>query len=727
MTITTRFAVSGMTCQACANRIEKVLGKKAGVDAISVNFASEEASVTFNEHSTNHTEICHWIGQTGFSATAIDDDSLPALNPPPVWRLLVLLVLSSPFMVGMLGMMLGHHRWMPPVAWQFALASIVQWWLMLPFYRSAWAALRSKMANMDVLVVLGTSAIYLYSSIAFLSRSAAELHIYFEASVMIVTFISIGKYLEERNKRHSLNSLGLMLKMTPEQVRLKRDNAYVHTALDQVVIGDTLQANHGERIAADGIVLSGEAWCDESHLTGEAKPISKRTNDRVLAGAIVSNGSLSYRAEQLGKDTHLGDMMQALAQAQGSKAPIARIADSVAAVFVPVVVSIALLTFVLTWLITANAVSALIHAVAVLVIACPCALGLATPAAIMVGMGQAVRHGVWFKDAAALEQCSAIDSVVLDKTGTLTAGKLSVEALWLNPDSDIDATTLYAITAAVEAHAQHPLAQALLAAASAKSVPKLEASHAETIVGKGIRAQVEGHGSISIGSPDFTGFKPSPDLPNIWQQATIVAVNIKHQTVGAFALIDSIKSDSHSAIQRLQQLGINIHIMSGDAQSVVDHIAQSLGITHAQGNMSPRDKAQAINQLKQQGHKVAMVGDGINDAPALASAHVSFAMKDGASIAEHTADATLMRQSVDQVADALHIARATLKTIKQNLFFAFIYNIIGIPLAAFGLLTPIIAAAAMAMSSLSVIGNAIRLKYLKLTSAPACSPCIKTL
>ena len=425
-----RYHIDGMTCQACASRLEKVLNKKPFIAAASVNFASEEAQITYDASQTDPTALAALIAKTGFSASTPVATPAPEDAAHPGWRLWLLLAINLPFLVGMAGMMLGRHNWMLPPWAQLALASVVQLWLAVPFYKSAWASIKGGLANMDVLVTLGTGAIYLYS-LYMMSAPHSHGHVYFEAGVMVIGFVSLGKYLEQRSKKTSLNSLGLLLQLTPRQVSRQRDGSWQTVPLDQVQIGDLLRANHGERIAADGIVESGSGWTDESHLTGESRPEAKAPGSRVLAGALVSDGSLIYRAEQLGSQTLLGDMMAALAEAQGSKAPIARIADRAAAIFVPAVVAIAVATFALTWTLQGNATTALMHAVAVLVIACPCALGLATPAAIMVGMGKAVRHGIWYKDAAAMEEAARVDTVVLDKTGTLTEGRPQIAAVWL--------------------------------------------------------------------------------------------------------------------------------------------------------------------------------------------------------------------------------------------------------------------------------------------------------
>ena len=715
-----RFQIEGMTCQACASRIEKVLNKKDFVESAGVNFASEEAQVVFDDSQTSAADIAKIIEKTGYGAKEKTEDALPQPEETAhvSWRLWLLLAINIPFLIGMAGMMIGQHDWMIPPLWQFALASVVQLWLAIPFYKSAWASIKGGLANMDVLVTIGTVSIYLYSVyMLFFSPHAAHgmAHVYFEVGVMVIGFVSLGKFLEHRTKKSSLNSLGLLLKLTPTQVNVQRDGEWKQLPIDQVQIGDLIRANHGERIAADGIIESGSGWADESHLTGESNPEEKKAGGKVLAGALMTEGSVVYRATQLGSQTLLGDMMNALSEAQGSKAPIARVADKAAAVFVPAVVGIALLTFIATWLVKGDWTVALMHAVAVLVIACPCALGLATPAGIMVGMGKAVKHGIWFKDAAAMEEAAHVDAVVLDKTGTLTEGRPQVAAVYCVPDSGFDEDALYRIAAAVEQNAAHPLARAIVSAAQARGLDIPAAQNAQTVVGAGITAEVEGAGLVKAGKLDFAELRLPENLSDdVWRIASIVAVSANGKPIGAFALADALKADTAEAIGRLKKHGIDVYIMSGDNQGTVEYVAKQLGIAHAFGNMSPRDKAAEVQKLKAAGKTVAMVGDGINDAPALAAANVSFAMKGGADVAEHTASATLMQHSVNQLADALLVSQATLKNIKQNLFFAFFYNILGIPLAALGFLNPVIAGAAMAASSVSVLGNALRLKRVKI-------------
>ncbi len=711
--------IGGMTCQSCASRIEKVLNKKDFVQQAGVNFASEEAQITFDEKQTSVEQLIQIIQKTGFTAQLKQEQAELPQERNISWRLILLWLINMPFLIGMLGMMLGRHDWMLPPMWQMVLATIVQFGLAIPFYKSAWGSIKGGLANMDVLVSLGTLTIYFYSVfmlfyLPHMSHDHGSANIYFEASVMVLGFVSLGKFLEDRTKKHSLNSLGLLLQLTPKQVRVQRNDEWQTVPLNQIQVGELLRVNQGERIAADGVVEEGAGWCDESHLTGESLPEMKKPGSHVLAGAMVTDGSLVYRTQQLGSQTLLGDMMNALSEAQGSKAPIARFADKVAAVFVPTVIGIALLTFLLTWWLQQDVVTALIHGVAVLVIACPCALGLATPAAIMVGMGKAVKQGIWFKDAAAMEEAAHVNAVVLDKTGTLTEGKPQVVAFWQAQSAAYSEDEIYALAAAIEQSATHPLAKALVQAAMAKNVALPAVQHIQTDVGQGIQGEIEHLGTVKVGKPAYCGLTLPTDLDPVWQIASIVAVAVNDEPVAAFALADALKPDSQKAIQRLQEHNIDVYIMSGDNLNVVQYIANQLGIQYAQGNMSPRDKASAVKLLQENGNVVAMVGDGVNDAPALAAANVSFAMHDGADVAQHSASATLMQHSVNQLVDALLISRATLKNIKQNLFFAFIYNVLGIPLAALGLLSPVVAGAAMAMSSISVLSNALRLKKVKI-------------
>lgn len=732
-----QLAIDGMTCQACASRIEKVLNKKPSVHEVNVSFAGETANVDYDPTQTTPEQITEWVNKTGFVANLQAADSLFSQTDEDTatqypWRLIGLWVCLLPFLVGMAGMLTGFGMaWMPPIWLQFILATIVQFGFALPFYKSAWASIKGGLANMDVLVVIGTVTIWAYSTYLWFTHGDGSLNnllqnshtgghgannspaVYFEAGVMVIAFVRTGKYLEERTKKHSLNSIDLLLSLTPDEVEQQQPNGDFHNvALKDIQMGDILRAKQGSRVATDGVVIDGSGWCEESHLTGESVPLKKDVGDGLLAGALLENGSLLYRVSAKGSDTKLGDMVQALSDAQGSKANLARLADKVTAVFVPVVIMIALITFGLTWWLTGVLDTALMHAVSVLVIACPCALGLATPAAIMAGMGVAARHGVWFKDAQSLEAAGSIDTVVLDKTGTLTIGKPTiVDQVMVDKSLAID--DVLQIAASVEAHASHPLATALINAATARNLPLMSVTDINVVKGAGIQANIEGLGVVKVGTAEFTNLILPKLMPKVWQIASTVAISINDEALGAFALADDLKADTPQAIAALKESGIHVILMSGDKQSVVDHVAGQLGISQAYGKMSPRDKASQIALLQTAGHKVAMAGDGVNDAPAMATADASFAMFEGTDVAQHSASARLMGESLMHIDAAQKIAQATLRNIKQNLFFAFIYNCLGIPLAAFGFLNPMIAAAAMALSSISVLMNALRLTRFK--------------
>ena len=743
---TLNLSIDGMTCQACATRIEKVLNKKQAIVQADVNYANEVAHVQFDASQTTPEQILEWVKKSGYDAKVQQDNDLfeqPANEEAIPFNLIAVWICLLPFLVGMAGMMVGSHALMPPVWVQFLLATIVQFGLAIPFYKSAWASIKGGLANMDVLVVLGTLTIWAYSTyVWFTDWQMAQMghamsdtlsnnmshtmpNVYFEASVMVIAFVKMGKYLETRTKKHSLNSINLLLALTPEQVEVKStEGQWQKLPLEKVTVGQVLLAKAGSRIATDGVVMIGEGWCDESHLTGESIPLAKRIGSPVMAGAMVENGSFEYQVTAKGSQTRLGDMIQALNDAQGSKANIARIADKVAGVFVPVVVTIAVLTFFVNYFLMGLFDESLMRAVSVLVIACPCALGLATPAAIMAGMGVSARHGVWFKDAQALESAGSIDTVVLDKTGTITQGKPQLMVEFMLDDNltafNLDKATLLQLVAAVERHANHPLATTLINYAEMQTQQNMQQvfhiTQVETIRGQGIQAMLETIGLVKIGTPSFANL----DLPAhilqanpVWQIASQVALSINDTPIAAFALADDLKQDSAKVIESLQQNGLEVVIMSGDKQSVVDFVGQQIKASQAFGELSPRDKAQKIESLQQIGKKVAMVGDGVNDAPAMATATASFAVEGATDIAKHSATARLMGDSLKHVDYAVKIARATLRNIKQNLFFAFIYNCLGIPLAAFGLLNPMIAAGAMALSSISVLMNALRLTRFK--------------
>lgn len=697
-----QLSIQGMSCQSCANRIEKVLNKKSGILHAHVNFANE--SLTIEHENLSDEQLCDWIQAIGFQAS-------PQITQTPVQkpslRLYILWATALYFVINMILMNLGIHWTHSKTAiWgQFVLASIAQLILALPFYKSAWGAIKGHTANMDVLISLGTGIIWLYSSITWLWQLPHP--VYFEASCMVLAFVSIGKYLENRVKKQSLNHISSLLALSPKTVSVKRQESWQTIPYSDVLVGDILLCKQGERIAADGIVIDQEAWCDESHLTGESKTLHKKSGDKVLAGALVSDGSLVYQAQQLGEHSLLGDMIKAVNEAQSSKAHIARFADKVASVFVPVIIILAMLCFAVNWYLLQDPHIALVRAVAVLVIACPCALGLATPAAIMAGIGLASKHGIWFKQASALEHTAQLKEIVFDKTGTLTTGKPTLHQLIRLSDQSLDEHTLLQWAASLEIHASHPIANAIIQANTAE-ILHVDGIHIET--GTSIEGKIQSN-TIKLGKPDALGITPPHGQEALLAQYTLVGMIVNDQAQALLLIGDKPKPHTKEAIQALSEAGIRSTILSGDQTPVVQSLGHSLGISQAIGNQSPHDKANYIQSAQ---HPIGMVGDGINDAVALQVAHVSFSFKQGTDVAQQVADVTLIHPSIMGVVQSVQISKATLKTIKQNLFFALIYNAFGLPLAAMGDLNPSIAGLAMALSSISVLLNALRLKYLRL-------------
>ena len=699
--------IQGMTCQACATRLEKVLNKKDSIKLAEVNFATETAVITLNEMVADE-ELLTWIKKTGFTGQLIQDDHQESVaDDKPPYRLMGLFVLSVPFWVGMFGMLLGSHALMPPVWVQFVLATLAQM-LGMGFYKGAWASIKGGLLGMDMLVSLGTTAIWVYSSYIWLTHSHALHHVYFEASVMILTLVSLGKYLEHRTKTGSLNAQAHLLKLLPDMVKKQIDGTWVGVPLSSVKVGDILTAHHGDKVAVDGIVTYGQGDITESHLTGESHYVNKCVGDMVLAGSMVVDGSFIYQATATGKQTALGQMTDALARAQGTKAPIARLADKVAGVFVPVVVLLSVLTFLGNFYVLGQFDTALMRAVAVLVIACPCALGLATPTAIMAGMGVASRHGVQFLDAPALEMTGQITAMAFDKTGTLTNGQLSVvDTLFLG-----DGKEILGITASIECHSKHPLALAICKFADDCHVPHFVTQAIESHAGQGIQSIIDGVGVVKVGRADFAG-QTNLQIDKFIQKhptASLVFVGIDGMMVGVYALADTIKVDAKAMIDLLKKDGVHTLILSGDRQSVVDNVACELDIVGV-GGLSPDDKAIKIKELNEN-YKTAMIGDGVNDALAMTSADIGMAVGGATDVATESASVCLVgadTKGAMSIYYAHKIAKLTLINIKQNLFFAFIYNSLGIPLAMIGVLNPLLAGLAMALSSLSVLANALRL------------------
>jgi Cu+-exporting ATPase len=619
----------------------------------------------------------------------------------------------------MAGMVFGAD-WMLPGWWQFALATPVQFWLGGRFYRAGWKALKNFTGNMDLLVALGTSAAYGLSIYQLLRHGEHGMpHLYFEASAVVITLVLLGKWLEARAKRQTTEAIRALNALRPDVARVRRGNDEVEVPLAQVQVGDVAVVRPGERIPVDGLVLEGASEVDESLITGESLPVAKHEGDKVTGGSVNAQGLLVVRTTAIGAETTLARIVRLVESAQAGKAPIQRLVDKVSEVFVPVVMGIALVTFLAWGLFSGDWETALLNAVAVLVIACPCALGLATPTAIMAGTGVAARRGILIKDAEALEVAHAIRRVAFDKTGTLTQGKPRLVAC---EAADGDRRALLAASAAIQSGSEHPLAHAVIEAASEEGIAYERAADVAAIAGRGVSARVGGR-DLRLGSTRLMkelGVDLSPLLPRAEQLqdegdtvSWVAETGAAPRLLGLLAFGDTVKPTAAAAIAALREQGVLSILLTGDNKGSAASVARQLGLAEFRAEILPEDKAKVVGELKQDGELVAMVGDGINDAPALAAADVGIAMSTGTDVAMHAAGITLMRGDPALVADAIDISRRTYSKIRQNLFWAFVYNVVGIPLAAFGLLSPVIAGAAMAMSSVSVVTNALTLRRWK--------------
>ena len=719
---TMELAISGMTCAACAARLEKVLNRLPGVEG-TVNFATERATLRYQPGLVLTEEMKQVVRRAGFEGveTGIATREQQRLRQEAVWRgelrhfwiaaLLTLpLVAQMPLMfeAGWGGE--AHHDLVP--RWlQLLLATPVQFWIGARFYRGAWSSLRGGGANMDVLVVLGTSMAWLYSAVV-TALGRHDLHVYFEASATITALILLGKLLEARAKARTTAALDALLRLQPKLAYVEGDDGLVAVPVDTLLPGATFVVRPGDAVPVDGEVIVGESALNEAMLTGESMPVDKRPGDKVFAATLNGQGVLRCRATGVGAHTLLAGIIRMVEQAQGSKAPVQRLADRIAAVFVPVVVVIAAGTFLAWWWLAGDFAQALISAVAVLVIACPCALGLATPTAIMVGTGQGARAGMLVKNAEALELAEKIRVLAVDKTGTLTEGTPAVSDVV--PAAGWSRERLLAVAAALEQASGHPIAAAIVAEARSAGVAVATAEGTVAVAGKGLSGSVEGRGVV-LGTPDFL-LERGVDLPlKACEELaaagkTLVAVAVDGEFAGVIGVADRVRADSAAAVARLKARGLRVVMLTGDHAATAAAIAAQTGIDDWRAGVMPGDKAAAVMSLASGGVRVGMAGDGINDAPALAAADVSFAIGVGADVAVEAADITLVRNSLHGVADAIDLSRATLSKIRQNLFFAFVYNVLGIPLAAFGFLNPVIAGAAMAMSSVSVVTNSLLLR-----------------
>ena len=731
-------AVADMTCASCVARVEKALLKVPGVLSAQVNLALETAEVRAAGGDLLPALIAA-VQKAGYSATAMEDDTPAApARAAPWWPIAVSAALTAPLLLPMVGMLFGQ-TWALNGWWQLALATPVQFWLGARFYIAGFKAVRARAGNMDLLVALGTSAAYGLSVYLLLTRGEhAMAHLYFEASAVVITLVLLGKWMEARAKRQTTEAIRALNALRPDVARRRRNGEDTEVPIARLRTGDLVVVRPGERIAVDGQITEGRTEVDESLITGESLPVHKDVGDHVTGGAVNGEGLLLVRATALGAESTLARIVRMVESAQAKKAPIQRLVDQVSAVFVPVVLGIALVTLLGWGLGTGQWETAILNAVAVLVIACPCALGLATPTAIMAGTGVAARHGILIKDADALEVAHRVTLVAFDKTGTLTEGKPQLVAITPAAPQLISRSDLLAWSAAIQSGSEHPLAKAVMQLAAEEKTAIPAATEVRAVAGRGMAATVGGR-ALRLGSPRFMQ-ELQVDISPFAAQAE--ALEAEGRTVsylansgdaadagdaagvsgaptllGLLAFGDTLKPTAAPAIAQLQALGIHTALLTGDNRGSANAVGQALGITTVHAQVLPEDKARIVGELKAQaaalGGRVAMVGDGINDAPALAAADVGIAMSTGTDVAMHAAGITLMRGNPALVADAIDISRRTYAKIRQNLFWAFIYNLVGIPLAAFGLLNPMVAGAAMAFSSVSVVMNALLLRRWK--------------
>jgi len=720
-------SVGGMTCASCVGRLEKALSKVAGVVTASVNLATESARIEVTKDSTIEARLRRAVRDAGYEPrTAVQADE--ALNASP-WTgfqaVAFAMALSLPLVVPMLGDLFGHH-WMLPAWVQFSLATPVQFILGARFYTAGWHALKALSGNMDLLVALGTSAGWMLSVWLWWTAAPGSMpHLYFEGSAVVITLVLLGKWLEARAKQQTTSAIRALHALRPETAHWQGPDGWVDVPLVEVLVADVVLVLPGERFPVDGVLLEGSTQVDESMLTGESQPVAKIAGSSLTGASINGESRVTMRVTAVGKETVLAHITRLVEDAQAAKAPIQRLVDQVSAVFVPVVIGVALFTGVV-WLWQGAAFeTAVIHAVAVLVIACPCALGLATPAAIMAGTGVAAGHGILIKDAQALELAHQVDTVAFDKTGTLTLGQPRVIELWTErPD---EAAQWLGVAAGIQSASEHPLALAVLSLAQTRQVKQTPVDSVHSVAGRGLQAQVGGRhyllGSVAWMQAEGLAMLPwQAPMDRLYAQGATLSVLAERTQQGLtlhalLAFGDEPKPGAAEALAALRLRGLRLVMVSGDNKAAAEAMARRLGLRPENGEVCaqvmPEDKARLITQLKEGGHIVAMVGDGVNDAPALAAAHVGMAMGNGTDVAMHAAGITLMRGDVSLVGDALAISAKTVAKIRQNLFWAFFYNVAGIPLAAMGFLNPVLAGAAMAMSSVSVMSNALLLKRWK--------------
>jgi len=729
-----QFKLEGMTCAACANRIEKGLAKLPGVTGVSVNFALESARVEFNPGTVSIGDMQSKVKQLGYQALVRqDDENAEARRAKETRKQLNKLIFSAVLSLPLLWTMVAHFSftswiYLPKLfmePWfQLLLATPVQFYVGKQFYVGAFKALRSGSANMDVLVALGTSAAYFYSlylTIDWYVASGMQHHgpaLYYETSAILITLVIMGKLLESRAKGRTSEAIKSLMGLQAKTALVVRDGKEMTVPVEEVQMGDIVLVRPGDKIPVDGEVLEGVSSVDESMLTGESLPIEKRVGDSVIGATINKNGALRVKATRVGKDTALAQIIKVVEEAQGSKAPIQRVADVISGIFVPIVVGIAVVAFLVWYFFVApgDFAEALEKAIAILVIACPCALGLATPTSIMAGSGRAAELGILFKGGEHLEQTHKIDTVVLDKTGTVTNGKPELTDVIAVGDE----TEFLRLVGAAELQSEHPLAEAIVAGIQQKNIRIAAAESFEAIPGYGVEAVAQGKRLLGGTrrlmerfNIDASGaYEAMSALEESGKTAMLVAVDDRY--AGMVAVADTVKPTSGEAVRRLREQGIEVIMITGDNERTAKAIAAQVGIDRVLAEVLPEGKAEEVRKLQAEGKKVAMVGDGINDAPALATADIGMAIGTGTDVAMEAADVTLMRGDLASIADAIYMSRKTMSNIRQNLFWALGYNTLGIPIAAIGLLAPWVAGAAMALSSVSVVLNALRLQRVKI-------------
>ena len=725
--------IGGMTCAACATRIEKGLNKVAGVTRATVNLATETAQI--EGFGIDEGALIARVQKLGYQAAPRAEQDQSEESPVSraahhlKWMFIISAILSTP----LLWSMVSHFSWTSWIylpdflmnPWvQMAIATPVQFIIGWRFYRGAYKTLRNGSANMDVLVALGTTAAYAYSVYLAWQWHIGAIHhpeMYFETSAILITLILLGKWFEASAKGKTSQAIKALMGLRAKQATVVRDGMEIEVPVEHVIVGDLVRVRPGEKIPVDGIVESGISTVDESMLTGESIPVDKTEGDTVYGATINTHGSLLMRATKVGSETALAQIIRVVEESQGSKAPIQRVADKISGIFVPIVVGIAALTFLITFFLVHpyDFATALERTIAVLVIACPCALGLATPTSIMAGTGRAAEYGILFRGGEQLETAYRVQTIVLDKTGTITEGEPSLTAfVILSNHSDIN---MKRWVAAAELRSEHPLAKAIVSGLENEGIEKIEPDHFEAIPGYGIRAEVEGR-RLEVGTRRLMkqhNISIPEELEAQLQQlehegSTAMLIAVDGSAAGLVAAADRVKESSQAAIQRLHDQGLRVVMLTGDNARTAQAIAAQVGVDEVQAEVLPEQKADYVRQYQAQGHQVAMVGDGINDAPALAAADIGFAIGTGTDVAMETAGITLMRGDLNGIADALEMSRKTMRNIKQNLFWALGYNSLGIPIAAIGLLAPWVAGAAMAFSSVSVVLNALRLQRVKL-------------